>query len=92
MEGPPGAPVVVLSNALGTTAELWDAQAPALVEEHRVVRYEHGARSSVEELAADVLELADAIGAERFSFCGLSLGGMVGMWLGANASRTSRRD
>lgn len=66
----------MLSNALGTTAELWEPQLPAL-RGFDVVRYEHRAASTVDELAQQVLELAPA----RFSFCGLSLGGMVGMWL-----------
>ena len=77
-------PTVVLSNALGTTAALWDAQMPVLAG-FRVMRYEHRPRSSVEALADDVLDLADAQTLERFSFCGLSLGGMVGMQLAASA-------
>ena len=75
----------MLSNALGTTSELWALQVPALSERHRVVLYDHAPRPTVPELGADVLALADELGLGRFSFCGLSLGGMVGMWLGANA-------
>jgi 3-oxoadipate enol-lactonase len=58
---------------------------PILAERFKVVRYNHLPRASVPELAGDVLRLADEHGVSRFSFCGLSLGAMVGMWLGANA-------
>jgi 3-oxoadipate enol-lactonase len=76
---------LVLSNSLGTTRELWDRQVPALEPHLRLLRYEHRGRDSVEALARDVLELLDAEGVERASFCGVSIGGAVGMWLGANA-------
>jgi 3-oxoadipate enol-lactonase len=83
--GRESAPAVVLSNALGTTSELWEAQLPALEPNFRVVLYEHAPLSSVAELADQVLALADELGLQSFSFCGLSLGGMVGLWLGAHA-------
>jgi 3-oxoadipate enol-lactonase len=79
---------IVLSNSLGTTSALWDAQVPALERHFRVVRYEHrGHRGpdvpqgpyTVEELARDVIALLDRLELEQVSFCGLSLGGMVGM-------------
>lgn len=76
--------VVVLSNSLGTTSGLWDRQLPALEPRFRVVRYEHRGRTSVEALARDLLELLDAEGVERAHLCGVSLGGAVAMWLGAN--------
>jgi 3-oxoadipate enol-lactonase len=75
----------VLSNALGTTWELWSPQLPTFAQRHRVLLYDHPPRRSVPELGEDVLRIADDVGFERFSFCGLSLGGMVGMWLGVNA-------
>ena len=87
-------PTVVLSNSLGTTSALWDAQVPALEPHFRVVRYDHrghGASDAppgpytVEELARDVIALLDRLGLERVSFCGLSLGGMVGMSLALQA-------
>jgi len=77
--------VVILSNALGTNRELWQAQLPALRPRFRVLRYEHRGRTSVGELAQDVVELMDASDVERASFCGLSLGGAVGMQLAVSA-------
>jgi 3-oxoadipate enol-lactonase len=87
-------PVVVLSNSLGSTTRMWDGQVPALAENLRVVRYDHRGhgRSPVPpgpyelaDLGGDVLVLLDRLGLERVHWCGLSLGGMVGMWLAINA-------
>jgi 3-oxoadipate enol-lactonase len=94
LDGPDDAPVLVLSNSIGTTLELWDAQVPAFAGSFRVLRYDqlgHGRSDvppgpyTVEILARELLGLLDELGVDRFSFCGLSLGGTVGMWLGANA-------
>jgi len=85
LTGPRSARPLILSNALGTTSRLWDPQLGAFATEHRVVVYEAQPRSTVEALARDVLAMMDDLGFERFSFCGLSLGGMVGMWLGLYA-------
>ena len=98
--GPEDAPVVVLSNSLGSTTSMWDAQADALAEHFRVVRYDtrgHG-RSPVpagpydiDDLADDVVALLDALGVEKAHFVGLSLGGMTGMRLAArNPERVDR--
>jgi 3-oxoadipate enol-lactonase len=85
----------MLANSLGTTLELWDEQIPALTPHFRVLRYDmrgHGGSSiagerfDVERLGRDVVGLLDALQLPRVHFCGLSLGGVVGMWLGANAS------
>ncbi|MDP9260288.1 MAG: 3-oxoadipate enol-lactonase [Actinomycetota bacterium] len=90
LDGPADAPVVVLSNSLGTTLEMWEPQVPALGERFAVLRYDHPGHgtsrgspkaTSVEALARGVLEILDERGLERVSFCGLSLGGAVGMWL-----------
>jgi 3-oxoadipate enol-lactonase len=99
-DGREDAPVVLLSNSLGTSLAMWDAQIPALVEHYRVLRYDsrgHGETAvtagpySIEQLARDGVGLLDALGLERVRFCGLSMGGMVGQWLGANAAgRLSR--
>ena len=92
--GSAGAPVLVLGNSLGTTAELWDPQLAALTARFRVVRYEHRGHGgspappgpyTIAELGADVLALLDGLGIEAASYCGVSLGGMVGMWLAAAA-------
>lgn len=94
LDGPEDAPVLVLSNSLGTTLSMWDAQMPALARHFRVLRYDlrgHGASDappgdySVEQLGRDVLGLLDALGLERVHFCGLSIGGLTGQWLGLHA-------
>jgi 3-oxoadipate enol-lactonase len=94
LEGPEDAPVLVLSNSLGTALDMWDDQAPALRERFRLVRYDtrgHGASPAppgpyaIEDLGRDVISLLDRIGVERASFCGLSIGGMTGMWLASEA-------
>jgi 3-oxoadipate enol-lactonase len=94
VEGPADAPVLILSNSLGTNLHMWDDQAPALAQHFRLVRYDrrgHGQSSvlkgpySMERLGRDVLAIADGLGAKTFNWCGLSMGGMVGQWLGANA-------
>jgi 3-oxoadipate enol-lactonase len=93
IDGAADAPVLVLSNSLGTNLAMWDAQMPPLTARLRVLRYDsrgHGASAatpgpySIEQLARDVLFLLDGLKIERVHFCGLSMGGMVGMWLGAH--------
>ena len=92
LEGPDGASVLVLSGSLGTTLELWDANVAALTRRHRVLRYDHRGHGrseippgpyTVADLSNDVVELLDRLELDRVSFCGLSLGGAVGMWLGS---------
>jgi 3-oxoadipate enol-lactonase len=85
LHGPEDGPPLILSNALGTTSAVWDAQLPALAARYRVLTYEPAPRPSVEALAEDVLELATRVGFGRFSLCGLSLGAMVGMRLALSA-------
>ncbi|GGC71592.1 3-oxoadipate enol-lactonase [Undibacterium terreum] len=93
LEGKDGAPVLVLSNSLGTTMEMWQPQMPALLEHFRVLRYDargHGlswvtpAPYSIEQLGGDVIALLDQLDIRQAHFCGLSMGGMVGVWLGVN--------
>jgi 3-oxoadipate enol-lactonase len=100
LEGPVDAPVLVLSNSLGTTLEMWDSQVPAFSEHFHVLRYDtrgHGGSSvtsgpySIEQLGRDVLDLVDTLGIDRFAFCGLSMGGLIGQWLGINASERLTR-
>jgi 3-oxoadipate enol-lactonase len=94
LEGPEDAPVLAFSNSLGTTSEMWDRHAAALADRFRILRYEargHGGSPappgpySIAELGADVTGLLDRLEIERASFCGLSIGGITGLWLGANA-------
>ena len=95
LEGAEGKPVVVLSHSLGLDHGMWDTQVEALAPHFRVLRFDtrgHGASSvaagdyTIEQLARDVLELADALGIPKFAYCGLSLGGMIGMWLAVHAA------
>jgi 3-oxoadipate enol-lactonase len=94
VEGPANAPVLMLCNSLGTNLHMWDDQAAAWSKPFHVVRYDrrgHGQSGapkgaySMEMLGRDALAVADAAGAKTFNWCGLSMGGMVGQWLGANA-------
>ncbi|MFC5740550.1 3-oxoadipate enol-lactonase [Dyella tabacisoli] len=93
-DGPADKPVLVLSNSIGTTLNMWDMQIEALSQHFRVLRYDtrgHGGSSvtagaySFDRLGRDVIELLDALNISRAHFCGLSLGGMIGQWLGIYA-------
>ena len=94
LTGPESAPVVVFSNSLGTNHRMWDSQIAAFTERFRVLRYDtrgHGESSvtpgpySNQQLATDVVGLLAALRLDRVYFCGLSVGGMTGMFLGALA-------
>ncbi|MFF2848667.1 3-oxoadipate enol-lactonase [Streptomyces sp. NPDC058001] len=91
-EGPATAPPLILGPSLGTSLALWDAVAPELSTRHRVIRWDlpgHGGSpaeligpgATVADLAELVLTLADALGIDRFSYAGVSLGGAVGLHL-----------
>jgi 3-oxoadipate enol-lactonase len=91
-DGPEEAPVVLLSNSLGATRGMWDAQVPALAERYRVITYDtrgHGGSPApagpytLDDLVDDVVALLDEVGAPRAHVVGLSLGGMTGMRLAA---------
>ena len=99
-DGREDGPVLLLSNSLGTTLEMWDPQVEALAGSIRVLRYDsrgHGRSSAppgpytIERLGRDVLALLDALAIDRVAFCGLSKGGMVGIWLGIHAGRRLER-
>ncbi len=94
IEGRDGAPVLMLSNSLGTNLHMWDDQTPEFTRHFRTVRYDrrgHGKSGvpngpySMERFGRDVLSVLDALKIKKTNWCGLSMGGMVGQWLGANA-------
>ena len=91
--GAASGPVLVFSNSLGTDLSLWEPQLRAF-DGYGLLRYDtrgHGASAlgppscTIEDLGRDVLRLLDACGVERAHFCGLSIGGQIGQWLGAHA-------
>ena len=94
VDGGDDKPTLMLSNSLGCTLDMWEPQMKALTRAFRVIRYDrrgHGksqvpaAPYSMERFGRDVLAILDALHIEKTHWCGLSMGGMVGQWLGANA-------
>ena len=94
-DGADDRPALLLGNSIGTYHCLWDPVIPELTRSFRVLRFDmrgHGASEApageyrLERLARDALAVADAAGVKRFHYAGISLGGMIGMWLGANAA------
>ena len=90
IDGADNAPVLMMSNSLGTNLHMWDKQVPALSKRFRVVRYDtrgHGKTDApsfpytVTMLGNDAIALMDALKLGKVNFCGLSMGGMIGMWL-----------
>lgn len=91
LEGTPNSPVLVFSNSLGADLTMWDSLVTKLFPYFRVLRYDtrgHGKSEvtageySIAQLAQDVIDLADSLGIEKFAFCGLSMGGLIGQHLG----------
>lgn len=99
-DGDESLPVLVLSNSLGTSLDMWQPQIAALTQHFRVLRYDtrgHGQSSvtegpySIAQLGGDVIALLDHLGLQRVHFCGLSMGGITGMWLALHhADRLNR--
>jgi 3-oxoadipate enol-lactonase len=96
IEGPERAPVLMFSNSLGTNLHMWDEQAKHLAQKFRVLRYDqrgHGksgapkAPYTLDRLGKDALAILDGLKVERAHFCGLSMGGFTGMWLGRRAPK-----
>lgn len=95
IDGPTEAPALILGNSLGTDMRLYDGQWPGLAQRYRVVRIDtrgHGGSDAppgdyaLDRLGRDVLDVAAALGIGRFAYAGISLGGMVGQWLGVHAA------
>jgi 3-oxoadipate enol-lactonase len=100
VEGPADAPALMLSNSLGTDLHMWDGQVKPFTQCFRLIRYDrrgHGASAvppgpyTMERLGRDALGILDHLGIAQTDWCGLSMGGMVGQWLGANAGGRVRR-
>lgn len=92
-DGREGAPVVMMSNSLMSNLTMWDCTVPALLDHYRVLRYDtrgHGgtqvtpAPYSIELLAQDAAALIEVLGVGPVHFVGLSMGGMIAQYLGAN--------
>jgi 3-oxoadipate enol-lactonase len=92
--GPETAPVLVFSHPLGTDLTMWDGQAADFGRKFRVLRYDkrgHGGSSSpsgpytIEQMGRDAVALLDHLKLQKVNYCGLSIGGQTGMWLGVNA-------
>src|ERR687887_1930813 len=99
LDGPPELPVVALSNSLGTDLSLWEPQLAALSSRFRVLRYDtrgHGKSDeppgpyTADMLGRDVLGLLESLRISAVHFCGISMGGMTGMWLGVDAPQRVR--
>ncbi len=95
VDGDAAAPALILSNSLGTTLEMWDPQVDVFSEKYRLIRYDsrgHGGSPvtpgpySFADLGQDVLAVLDALGIARTAFCGISMGGHTGLWLGIHAA------
>jgi 3-oxoadipate enol-lactonase len=100
VEGAADAPALVLSHSLGAELGMWEPQVAGFASRFQVVRYDgrgHGRSSvpkdpcTIDDLGRDVLGLLDALGLGQVHFCGLSMGGMVGMWLGIHAPERIQR-
>src|SRR3954465_1233299 len=95
VEGKDGAPALMLSNSLGTDLRMWDDQAAEFGKRFRLIRYDrrgHGKSGtpkgpySFDRFGRDILTILDALKIDKVNWCGLSMGGMDGQWLGANAA------
>src|SRR5436305_1395963 len=100
VEGPAGAPLVALSPSLGTDLSVWEPQAARLRRSFRLLRLDirgHGGSPvpqgpyELSDLGGDLLALLDRLEIERASLCGISIGGMISMWVAANAPERVER-
>ncbi|MDM1247112.1 3-oxoadipate enol-lactonase [Acinetobacter sp. R933-2] len=94
VDGLDHAPVIIFSNSLGTDHHMWDEQVAYFKENYKVVRYDtrgHGQSDVIENstlanLGEDVLDILDALNIAKAHFCGISMGGITGLWLGINTA------
>ncbi|HEX4034937.1 MAG TPA: 3-oxoadipate enol-lactonase [Solirubrobacteraceae bacterium] len=100
ISGADGAPPLLLGGSLGTNLAMWEPELSALEPTRRVIRFDHRGHGGsaipsrpweIADLGHDVLALIDSLGYERVAYAGVSLGGMVGMWLAANAPERVER-
>ena len=100
VSGNPRGAVLVLVNSLGSNLHMWDKVLPAFESRYRVLRFDmrgHGESGvspepfTIEQLGRDVLQLLDEVKVDRASVCGLSLGGVVALWLGIHAPERLQR-
>lgn len=96
IDGDSSKPVLVLSNSIATNLHMWDGQIEEFRKNFRIVRFDtrgHGLSDapvgdySIARMALDVIELLDYLNIEKANFCGLSLGGFIGQWMGIHASK-----
>ena len=99
-DGPPDAPPLLLLNSLGTDLAMWAPQVPTWTHTHRVIRFDqrgHGRSEvppppyTIDQLGADAVAVLDAFEVEQVDVCGLSLGGLVALWLGGRRPERIRR-
>lgn len=99
VDGDASAPALLLVNSLGTDLHLWDAQVEVLARHHWVIRYDlrgHGRSEAapgeyaLADLGDDAIAVLDDLGIEDVAVCGISLGGLVGLWLAHNAAHRVR--
>lgn len=93
-------PVLMLSNSLGTSLELWSQQVPVFSDDFSLLRYDlrgQGKSStpsgpySIDQMGRDALDLLDVLQLDRVHFCGISMSGLIGQWLGVHAPHRLHR-
>ncbi len=93
LQGTPNSPALIFSNSLGAEMMIWDELVPYLLPYFRILQYDargHGGSEitkgpyTIETLGEDVIDLMDDLKIETAYFCGLSMGGLIGQWLGLN--------
>ena len=90
LEGTPNSPVLIFSNSLGSEMMMWDELVPYLLPYFRVLRYhtsppdtyDEATSCTIDELGEQVIQLMDELNIETAYYCGLSMGGLIGQWLG----------